>query len=187
MLGQVRLAGHKLLIAVKYTVPQCTLLATLFLVATMIIIANSACIRIVNKEGTLSGQGKQVNLIMVPVEIKGANKLGSLYGEMVFNPEVLFPVDAGNGTIAKDALIEYSVEVPGCVIFVIVDYKSISGDGAILVVRFQSLDNSAFSKLDLQNVVVHDASLNQLNVTVLAGSFAAEGNKVTSPTIIFSR
>lgn len=158
----------------------------ILIVLIVIGIATTACIRFREKEGSITSGKEEVSLILVPVEVNGANKLGSLYGEMVYDPKVLFPVDVGNGSIAKDALLEYSIKIPGRVIFGIVDEKSIDGDGAIVIIRFQPLDGNATSQLELQNVVVHDVTaINQLTATISAGSVATKGQSVTSPEITF--
>ena len=127
---------------------------------------------------------EEVSLILVPVEIRGANNLGSIYGELVFDSDALFPVDIKKGSIAHDALLEYSTNVRGRIIFGLIEDQGISDDGQMIIVRFQALDENATTLLELQNVTIHNTiTMNQVNTIVTEGSYNHKGPSMQPPII----
>ena len=132
---------------------------------------------------------EQYKTIDIPVDIVGATNIGSLHFEITYDPAMLLAIEVENGTLADDAMFEYSVEYPGRVIVGIIDSEGISGDGPVTVIAFQIKEEGVIIPLYLENIIAHDAaSLAKVLFTPSEGDISAGEGSVTftAPTLAFS-
>jgi len=133
-------------------------------------------------------EGYETIDVAIPVDIQGATDVGSLQFELVYDEGVLRAVEVESGTLVSDAMLEYSVDVPGRVIVGIVSSHGISGDGPVAVVAFQVRGDAEMTiPLDLENLVAHDApTMAEIPATASAGTFTAKDGSFVAPTLVFA-
>lgn len=120
---------------------------------------------------------------VVAVNAKGANNVGSLEFELIYDTAVLQAVGVEKGTLAGNAMIDSSVERPGRVWVGMVDSNGINGDGSLVVVSFQKVGEGQIeATLTLENVVAHNAATLIDIITQVS-----PGSLTTPPTITFVR
>jgi len=153
-----------------------TIIVAMLVVAGLASVA-SGCVKIVREGATASGG------MEVAVNSRGASNVGSLEFEMVYDSTVLEAVSVQKGTLAGNAMLDFSVDRPGRVWVGMVDSNGISGDGSLVIVSFQAVGASErTSPLSLENIGAHNATTLIDIVTE-----AAAGNLDTPPTITFVR
>ncbi len=134
----------------------------------------------------MSGGGSQVaGDVKVPINITGASNVGSVALELVYDPGVLEAVDVKAGETAGNAMIEYDAETPGRIVIGIIASSGITGDGSLIMVGFDIIDEVGTTSLALVDVETHDATtlidiINQAS----DGSFTA-GGQLTEPVVRF--
>ncbi len=139
---------------------------------------------IIGVGGGSDDDGANGGQVKVPINLEGANNIGSISIELVYDSDVLEATEVVAGELAANAMIESNIQNPGRVIIGIIDSSGINGDGAIATVSFNQVGDGGTSPLTLENVETHDATtlVDIINETS-DGSFAAEGNAVTAPVI----
>ena len=132
----------------------------------------------------VAGCGAPSAEIRVPVIIEHADDVGSLHLELVFDPDVLKATGVETEKLADNALIEYNLRIPGRVIIGVVDASGISGDGTLVEVAFDVIDNRETSRLLLEDVEIHNAAaLMDISYIITPGSFSVKNNQVDNPII----
>ncbi|MBI4671921.1 MAG: hypothetical protein HY741_09690 [Chloroflexi bacterium] len=82
----------------------------------------------------------------VPIQLAGAQGLGALHIELVYDPRVLTPETVTRGALAgMNALVESNTKQAGRVVIGVVSLDGISGDGAVATVRFRVVGNAGQS------------------------------------------
>ena len=137
----------------------------------------TGCIKI--QPGGTSTTGGGMN---VPVNATGASNVGSLEFELVYDSTVLQAVGVEKGTLAGNAMMDFTTARPGRVWVGIVDSNGINGNGSLVVVSFQEVgQGTATGQLTLENVEAYDA---QTLIDIITQT--TPGNLSTPPTIIFN-
>ena len=91
-------------------------------------------------------------------------------------------VGVEKGTLAGNAMMDFTTARPGRVWVGIVDSNGINGNGSLVVVSFQEVgQGAATGQLTLENVEAYDA---QTLIDIITQ--ATPGNLSTPPTIIFN-
>jgi hypothetical protein len=126
--------------------------------------------------------------IQVPINLVGAENVGSLEFVLVYEPEMLEVTDVQPGSLAGQALLEFNATTPGLLWTGVIDADGVSGDGPVAIVTFTVKrgvgDNS---QLSLQNVVAYDAaSLLDIIVEPSPGDFSARENIISIPYLTFT-
>lgn len=123
----------------------------------------------------------------MPVDIQDATGVGSLYFEMTYDEGESRAVEVKTGTQADNAMLEYSIDVPGRVIIGIIDSVGISGDGSVATIKLEAQsDDSLIIPLGLEYVVARDtATTSEIITTTLPGRIVIKDGSFTAPTIIF--
>lgn len=126
--------------------------------------------------------------IQVPINLEGADNVGSLEFVLVYEPAVLEVTDVQPGSLASQALLEFNTATPGLLWTGVIDADGISGDGPAAIVTFTvKRDASTNSQLSLQNVVAYDAaSLLDIIVESSPGNFSVRDNAVSIPYLTFT-
>jgi len=126
--------------------------------------------------------------IQVPINLVGADNVGSLEFVLVYEPEVLKVTGVRPGSLAGQALLESSTANPGLLWAGMIDADGISGDGAAAIVTFTVIEGGGSnSQLSLQNVVAYDAtSLLDIIVEASAGSFSTIDGVLSPPSLAFA-
>lgn len=126
--------------------------------------------------------------ISVPINLVGADNLGSLEFVLAYERDVLEVTDVRLGSLAAQSLLEFSTATPGILWTGMIDSDGISGDGPAAIVTFMVIDGTDSStRLGLQNVVAYDAtSLLDLIVESSAGSFSAANGALAPPSLTFA-
>ncbi len=125
--------------------------------------------------------------ISVPINLVGADNLGSLEFVLAYEPDVLEVIDVQPGPLAEQALLEFSTATPGILWAGMIDSDGISGDGPAAIVTFRVIEGGgSSSRLGLQNVVAYDAtSLLDIIVEASAGSFSTADGALSPPSLTF--
>ena len=123
------------------------------------------------KVGEVSGAPGQ--RAEVPIEVMEASNVGSMHIELVYNPDVVQPVEKRDGALASGALVEARFDIPGRVVLGLISAQGINGNGEIAVVSFDVLGkDGATSALTLENVRANDATtLADIPTAVENGTF----------------
>ena len=156
--------------------------AGISIIIAAVVVAGTAlsmtgCITI--QPGGTSTTGGGMN---VPVNATGASNVGSLEFELVYDSTVLQAVGVEKGTLAGNAMMDFTTARPGRVWVGIVDSNGINGNGSLVVVSFQEVgQGAATGQLTLENVEAYDA---QTLIDIITQ--ATPGNLSTPPTIIFN-
>ena len=126
--------------------------------------------------------------IQVPINLIGADNVGSLEFVLAYDPEVLVVTGVRLGSLAGQALLESSAATPGFLWTGLIDADGIRGDGPAAIVTFKVIQGGGSNTpLALQNVVAHDAtSLLDIIVEASAGSFSAIDGSLSSPSLTFA-
>lgn len=125
--------------------------------------------------------------IQVPINLVGADNLGSLEFVLEYQPEVLEVTGVRPGSLAQQALMESSEAAPGLLWTGMIDALGINGDGPAAIVTFAvKQDGGSNTRLTLQNVVAYDAgSLLDIIVEASAGSFSTIDGTMSPPSLTF--
>jgi len=130
------------------------------------------------------GKGKAGAAVSVPVNLNGANGLGSLQIELTYDAAILQATAVKAGELAKNAMIEFNVKTPGLVKVGIVDASGIKGDGIIMTVSFNSAGNQGTSPITINRIEAYDAaSLVDIPAKASAGSVTVKNGSVTALVI----
>ena len=136
----------------------------------------TGCIKIVREGGPASGG------LEVPVNANGASNVGSLEFELVYDSTALQAVGVEKGTLAGNAMMDFTTARPGRVWVGIVDSNGINGNGSLVVVSFQGVgEGAATGQLTLENVEAYDA---QTLIDIITQT--TPGNLSTPPAISFT-
>ena len=136
----------------------------------------TGCVKIVREGGPASGG------LEVPVNANGASNVGSLEFELVYDSTVLQAVGVEKGTLAGNAMMDFTTARPGRVWVGIVDSNGINGNGSLVVVSFQGVgEGAATGQLTLENVEAYDA---QTLIDIITQT--TPGNLSTPPAISFT-
>jgi len=123
------------------------------------------------KVGEVSGAPGQ--RAEVPIEVVGASDVGSLHIELVYDADVLQPVEVKNGALAGGAILDKNLNTPGRVVLGLITTQGINGNGEVAVVSFDVVGkDGATSALTLENVRANDATtLADIPTAVENGTF----------------
>jgi len=126
--------------------------------------------------------------IEVPINLVGADNVGSLEFVLAYEPEVLEVTGVRPGPLAGQALLESSAATPGLLWTGMIDADGISGDGPAAIVTFIVIKGGGSNtQLSLQNVVAYDAtSLLDIIVEASAGSFSTIDGALSPPSLTFA-
>ena len=139
----------------------------------------TGCINIELQPGGSSATGGGMD---APVNATGASNVGSLEFELVYDSTVLEAVSVQKGTLAGNAMLDFSVARPGRVWVGMVDSNGISGNGSLVIVSFQGVgQGAATGQLMLENVEAYDT---QTLIDIVTQT--TPGNLITPPTVIFN-
>lgn len=127
-----------------------------------------------------------VDQVAIPINLKGANNVGSLHIELVYDPAILSAAGVEAGQLAGNAVVESSLETPGRVIVGVIDAMGVSGDGPVATVSFEVLDAGGESPLSLENLEAnHCETLFDILVQASAGIFQGSDSSFTAPAVNF--
>ena len=127
--------------------------------------------------------------VEVLIYAQGARNLGSLQFVLGYEPTVLAATKVARGTIARDAILEFTANVPGRVWAGIVDANGMTGDGPVAVISFDVVGHGeASTALTLAEVMAYDANtLVDIITRTSEGIFQVSDRSFISPTLSFSR
>ena len=83
---------------------------------------------------TQAGTGSTVN---VPIEVAGAEKVGALQFDVIYDSSVLTAEGAKAGPLAENALIEVKTDKPGRLFIALVTTDGINGSGTVATASFK--------------------------------------------------
>lgn len=125
--------------------------------------------------------------VEVPINAEGASKVGSLEFVLVYDPALLEATKVEKGTLAGNAMMEPSVDIPGRVWVGMVDANGMSGDGSVAVVIFKVLAEEGTSPLTLEDIDAYNAeTLLDIVTEATTGEFLVKDRSVTGPVITFT-
>ena len=144
-----------------------------------ILITQQACTGAVPAETSEGGE------IAVPVKIESTANIGSIYFEVVYSSMTLEATGVENGTIATDAMFEYSIDAHDRVIMGFIDSNGFQGNGTLATISLQVLradENDLPLRID--NIVAHSATtVAPLEARVSEGSINTSKESFKSPLI----
>jgi hypothetical protein len=123
----------------------------------------------------------------VPVNAEGAEGVGSLEFFLAYDSAVLEATGVEKGTLASNAMMEFSIETPGQVWVGMVDANGMSGDDSLVIISFRVIGEDGISTpLTLENVDAYDAAtLIDLLTQTSEGSFIGKDRSFVAPVINF--
>ena len=126
--------------------------------------------------------------IQVPINLVGAENVGSLEFVLAYEPGVLEVSGVQLGSLAEQSLLEFSTATPGLLWAGMIDADGISGDGPAAIITFSVIEGGGSnSRLALQNVVAYDASsLLDIIVEASAGSVSTIDGAISPPSLTFA-
>jgi hypothetical protein len=131
-----------------------------------------------------TGCDKSSGDVNIPVNLKGADGIGSLHLELVFDPAVIKAVGLKTGDLAEYALVEHNLQVPGRVIIGLADHSGISGDGVLVEISFEVMSKNGKSQLILENVEAYDTEYFMNVIAEISnGNFSVEDKEFIAPVI----
>jgi len=137
---------------------------------------------------TLAGCGggsSDPGQIEVPINLKGADNLGSLGFDLSYDSSVLEVKEITTDELAANAMMEYNITSAGKIVIGIIDSSGINGDGPVVKISFDVLDGNRESSLEIGKIEAYDAiTLIDISTGVSAGSY--ENGQIVSPVITFS-
>jgi len=83
-----------------------------------------------------SARGAPGAEVKVPVSVRGAQGLGALQMELVYDPAVLEARKVEEGALLSGAMVESNVPQPGRMRVALVSGEPVNGDGVLLMARF---------------------------------------------------
>jgi len=81
-------------------------------------------------------EGATGSTVDVPIDVAGAEKVGALQFEIVYDSTVLEAEGATAGSLASDSLVEVKTDKPGRLFIALVTTNSINGSGTVATARF---------------------------------------------------
>ena len=88
--------------------------------------------------GVGSIKGASGSKVEVPINIRGAQQLGAMQLELIYDPAILDAPTVGKGSLPQEITVGQNIVTPGCLRIVINTpaKESISGDGTLMKVVF---------------------------------------------------
>lgn len=125
--------------------------------------------------------------VAVPVNIRSAKDIGGLQFELLYDAGRLTAVEVESGTMVGDAILEYSIDVPGRIIVGIISNKAINGDGPVAVVAFMIKgEGETTVLLALETLAVYNESdMAEIPATASDGSYKAKDGSYVAPALVF--
>ena len=125
--------------------------------------------------------------VRIPINVVGALDLGSLEFELQYEPGTLEFLEAGNGSLGPDSLVQAHLRAPGRLWVGIVNPRGINGEGDVAFVTFQRLEEGLEdSPLILEGVVSHQASTLLISMPQAShGIYDLDDSSYVSPSLTF--
>ncbi len=125
--------------------------------------------------------------ISVPIDIRDSKNIGSVDIVFTYDPSVLEITEVLPGELTQNAMMEYNAENPGKVNIGIIDTDGISGDGTLVTIGFNVVNDTGTNQFKLETVKTHDATtlIDVINYAT-DGIYRAEGNTLEAPIIYFT-
>lgn len=113
----------------------------------------------------------QGNTVIIPIEIRGADNIGSMDLVLAYDSSVLRLTGVEAGELGKNAFIESGTDTPGKLVIALADASGINGDGSIVLVSFlMQGEAGSSSPLTFEEVSVHNLDLVEVLPEVRDGS-----------------
>ncbi len=131
--------------------------------AATVVLALS-CFAIIVAQGPLTVSVDEVSgapgrAVEVPIMVKGADGVGSMYIELLYETRVLKATGVKKGKLTRHSLLQANMDEPGRVVMALVDANGFRGDGSVALVQFQVQGGEgAAGVLLLQNLRASDAA-----------------------------
>jgi len=87
-------------------------------------------------------EGAAGSTVAVPIEVAGAEKVGALQFEVVYDPAVLEAQGAQAGALASDSMVEVKTDKPGRLFIALITTNSISGSGTVATASFRVIGDT---------------------------------------------
>ena len=122
----------------------------------------------------------------LPVQVRGADEIGAIAFELVYDATLLDPTLVDPDELAKGANAGFNDDNPGRLVVVVQNAPSIDGDGTLVTIQFDVLRDSGTSDLVLENVQARSlATLEFVSPMVQPGNVVAEDLSYVAPTFVF--
>ncbi|WP_340818997.1 cohesin domain-containing protein [Methanolobus sp. WCC4] len=117
--------------------------------------------------------GAAESIVEVPINLEGAEDVGSMDISLMYDPAVLQAVGVEAGELGGNAYIESNTASEGKVMIALADSSGINGDGSVAVVSFKVLgDVGSSSTLTLGDVAVHNTDLVEVISPTIDGTLS---------------
>jgi hypothetical protein len=113
----------------------------------------------------------------ITIKASGAQGIGAMHIELVYDPQVLTWVSVNPGTLANGSLIDAGADTPGRLVVSMATVKPLNGDGAIAIARFKVTGASGNkSQLTLENVSAWEGeTYREIQVVMQSGKLTVGG------------
>jgi len=128
---------------------------------------------------------QQIYTTTVPVTIEGAENIGMLHVELLYDDRIVTPVSLAKGNIVGDGLFSYGIDTASLIVIGIAD-GSINGDGTIAEIKFKVNGATVLpTDLVLNNIIGRDASTNiKKDLDFINGSIDPQKRTSVPPAIV---
>ena len=136
----------------------------------------------------LLGGGDEAGAVAVRINAQGADDVGAVHIELIYDADVLQATGVEKGTLASNAMLQSNLEPPGWVVVSMIDSSGMNGEGSLAVVTFEVVGESGMSTpLLLGNLEAWDATdVFGIPTESEPASFTVSGRKVVAPVLIFN-
>ena len=124
----------------------------------------------------------------LPIQIRGADDVGALGFELVYDELLLEAIGVTPDDFAKGPDAGFNIDIPGRVKVVIQNAPNINGDGTVVTIQFKLLWDSGTTDLVIEaiqarNMTTHEYISEQAQAE--PGNFRADDMSYMTPTIVF--
>lgn len=122
-------------------------------------------------ESVSSSSGSEA---VVPIQIRGANDVGAVQFDLMYDGALLTPLKVEVGALAASSLLEFNSDTPGRLAIGVVTVDPIHGDGELARAQFKiNAEAGQVIDLDLQNALAWDeTNLLPIHVNAEAGQIS---------------
>lgn len=126
--------------------------------------------------------------ITIPVEVKNADNVGSIYFELTYDGSTLVALGVDEVVPGEGVLMEYNIDAPGKILVALISSSGITGDIPIVIVRFKAEGKKQqLYEFDLENAKVYDGdTLGKLSVSTEPGDFTPKDKSFLPPRLVLA-
>jgi len=122
--------------------------------------------------------------LVVPIEIEDAQDVGGIAVQLSYDPAVLRATEVKTTSFTRGTDAAYNVDSPGVVVALVQKSAGLSGDGALVSIRFDVLNSGASTDLTLEVLQAKEANTGaDLTAQAFSGSYSGPTGVFVAPRV----